>query len=338
MSRLQDVATLAGFSKATISRVINNSQSVSASTQKKVMDALATLNINANELKRSVEGTMMIGLVLPLQKNISSYSFGMDIIAGAEEMAFDKDYMILLGNSSGKEKENKLSAQMLNRDVEGIIMLSTSNQLSKDHLHFVQQSGTPLVLVDQKIDGFSAHYVRGDNLLGSMTLVNYLLSLGHRNIAILSPAGHTTYSDRIKGYQFALMEKGITVPGNYQIISNDRRSFPDLIRALLNSESRPSAVFLTDPGSLSALIDIAGELNLNIPADLNVVVFDDIYTHLPDSYQNFFTSVTQSGKQIGRMAVDLLFQQIKNPDLEPQEIVLPGTVNIRQSTCAVNMN
>jgi LacI family transcriptional regulator len=67
-------------------------------------------------------------------------------------------------------------------------------------------------------------------------------------------------------------------------------------------------------------------------------VYDDTYGQYPDKYREFFTSITQSGMLLGNMAADVLLRQIRQPGLDKQEIVLPGTLNIRKSTTRVSAN
>ncbi|XOK62318.1 LacI family DNA-binding transcriptional regulator [Paenibacillus elgii] len=330
MSRLDEVAKRAGVSKSTVSRVINNSGTVSPAARQKVQEAMRELHFHAEELRRSPEGSATIGLILPFGKHIASHSFGVDIMAGAEEKAFEQDYMILIGNSFGG-REVALTSKMISRGVEGIIVLS-GDQKNREHAELLAASGIPMVLVDQKLEGVEAHLVRGDNFMGSVALMNHLLSLGHRRIALLSPNRHYTHRERVKGYRFALMEQELEVPPSYEVLLESGVSPEAELRALLRSEDRPTAVYAADPGHLGMLIGVANELRLRIPEELSVVTFDDTYAVLPEGYADFFTSVNQSGKLMGSMAVELLFRQWRDPELGVQEIVLPGKLNVRRST------
>ncbi|UUZ86051.1 LacI family transcriptional regulator [Paenibacillus sp. P26] len=123
MSKLLEVAKLAGVSKATVSRVINHSDTVSPGARDKVLEAMRALNFHMQELRRSPDGSAVLGLVMPFGKEIQGNSFGIDIMAGAEEKAFEKEYMILIGNSVGG-RESVLTSNMVNRGVEGLILLS----------------------------------------------------------------------------------------------------------------------------------------------------------------------------------------------------------------------
>ena len=280
MSKLEQVAKLAGVSKATVSRVINNGASISDNTRSKVNEALIALNLDAQQLKRNNQETRMIGFILPLRMRNAYNNFGIDIALGAEDKAFDNDYMPLVGDSStSKLKEESLVAAMLNRDVEGLIILSRWDSIT-DHLSMLKNSGVPFVLVDQKVNDFPAHYC----------------------IEIDNPE-----------------------PDTYNAMCQ-----------LLSTKPRPSAVFFSSPLSIEGCIRAVNEFKLRIPEDLSVVVFDDTYADLPKDYQDFFTAVNQSGKLVGSMAMEILFHQIKNPQAAPQEIIIPGTLNIRKSVARVS--
>ncbi|GLI06933.1 hypothetical protein YDYSG_29630 [Paenibacillus tyrfis] len=180
-----------------------------------------------------------------------------------------------------------------------------------------------MLLVDQKMEGVEAHLVRGDNFMGSVALINHLLSLGHHRIALLSPTRHYTHRE-------------LEVPPSYEVLVESGVSPEAELRALLGSEDRPTAIYAADPGYLGTLIRVAGELRLRIPEELSVVTFDDTYAALPEGYANFFTSVNQSGRLMGSMAVELLFRQWRDPELGAQKIVLPGKLNVADRSAGCN--
>ncbi|WP_147433388.1 LacI family DNA-binding transcriptional regulator [Paenibacillus ginsengarvi] len=328
MSKLLEVAKLAGVSKATVSRVINNSDAVSPQAKQKVLEAMETLKFQSHNLKRAPESSSMLGVVLPFGKHIWSHSFGIDILAGAEEKAFDHDYMILIGNSNGG-RETALTANMTSRGVEGLIVQSAERGQA-EHLRYVQSLGVPLVLVDQKVEGLQSHLVRGDNFSGAVTLMTHLFEHGHTRIGLVSPNKHFTYKERMKGYRFALLDRGIWMPESYEALGGDESLAAQLNRMLMQNEP-PTALFVASTGMLREIIDVLGEHNLRVPEHISIVTFDEHYSIVPEGYQEFFTSINQSGKLMGSMAVELLFQQLRNPAMEPQEIVLPGRFTERRS-------
>ncbi|MFK7697657.1 LacI family DNA-binding transcriptional regulator [Paenibacillus sp. HJGM_3] len=329
MSKLLEVARLAGVSKATVSRVINNADTVSAEARQKVMAAMQTLQLQSQELKRAPASSSMLGMILPFGKQITGQSFGIDILAGAEEKAFEHDYMILLGNSNGG-RETALTTSMVQRGVEGLIVQSAQRgQL--EHLQQVQAHGIPLVLVDQKIEGLAAHLVRGENFMGAAALMTHLIEQGHRRIGLVSPNKHFTYQERIKGYRYARMEHNIQLPLNFEALEEDDAPVTALLENMLTAEELPTALLVTAPGMLGKIIDVLNQFGFRIPDDISVVTFDESYTSLPEGYQDFFTSINQSGKMMGSMAVELLFRHQRDPELEPQEIVLPGKFTARKS-------
>lgn len=323
MSKLLEVAKLAGVSKATVSRVINNNDTVSPQARQKVLEAMEALKLQPHNLKRSSESSSILGVLLPFGKQIWSHSFGIDILAGTEEKAYDHDYMILLGNSNGG-RETALTASMTSRGVEGMIVQSAERGQS-EHLRQVQAQGIPLVLVDQKVDGLQAHLVRGDNFMGAVTLMTHLFEQGHTKIGLVAPNKHFTYKERIKGYRFALMERDIRLPDSlYEALDEREGTIQAQLERMLLSDDRPTALFVASTGLLGDVIAAANNRGLRIPDDISIVTFDEHYAIVPEGYQHFFTSINQSGKLMGSMAVELLFRQLRDPGMEPQEIVLPG--------------
>ncbi|MEF3303505.1 LacI family DNA-binding transcriptional regulator [Paenibacillus sp. GYB003] len=329
MSKLLEVAKLAGVSKATVSRVINNSDTVSPAAKQRVLEAMESLQVQPRHLKRAPESSSMLGVVLPFGKQIWSHSFGIDILAGAEEKAYEYDYMILLGNSNGG-RETVLTANMTSRGVDGLIVQSAERGQA-DHLRQAQSHGIPLVLVDQKVEGFEAHLVRGDNFQGAVTLMTHLFEHGHTRIGLVSPNKHFTYKERVKGYRFALLERGIRLPDGYEALDGGDVPVAERLGRMLSRSDRPTALFVASTGMLGEAVAIARERGLRVPDDISVVTFDEHYAVLPEGYQEFFTSINQSGKLMGSMAVELLFRQLRDPAMEPQEIVLPGRFVERRS-------
>lgn len=335
MATLQHIADMTGVSKATVSRVINNHPTVSPEIKKKVLDAIQTLKLDARALKRSQENSKMIGVILPFSSSISKNSFSLDILTGAEEKALERDYMILFGSSRGTiEKERELAFSMMNREVEGLIVLSVSKPDNADHLAGFNAKAVPIVCVDQKIEGVQSHVVRGDNVYGATSLAEHLYALGHRTFGIVAPHSlYSTFRERVAAFRAFLQEKGL----DFAEAHSATVSFGDSlepIRKLLTAEPRPTALFLPDPMLLMPVMQAVQSLGLSVPKDISIAVFDDDYTDLPDVYRNYFTSVSQSGKMLGRLAIELLFQSIQNPETGLQNIVVSGETKFLQSTAA----
>jgi DNA-binding LacI/PurR family transcriptional regulator len=335
MANLQDIATKAGVSKVTVSKVINNYESVSPATREKVLQALREMNIRASELKRSKDSSMMIGMLMPLG-DMSGNRFSMGILAGAEEKALEKDYFILIGNTVSMEREIKVAAKMLQRDVDGLVLLSVSDELHGKHLEQLINNRVPVVLVDQKLKDFPAHVVRGDNFAGAIKLIDYLVELGHRHIACitLNPT-RSTYADRVKGYRTGLMNAELSVlDSHYKIVGNGITAY-SVTQSLLQSEPRPTALFVAQPTMLMNVLKAVHEFGLRVPQDISIVVFDEQYAVLPEEYRGYFTSINQSAKLIGSIAIEILCQQMNDSAMDYQEIVLPGVLNVRKSTMPV---
>lgn len=162
--------------------------------------------------------------------------------------------------------------------------------------------------------------------------MKHLLDEGHTRIALLSPDKYYTHKERIKGFRFAMMERGAMPSSDLEVLLSPNDAYMDRLETLLDGEHRPTAIFVTDPGLLEGLLELLNRKRLLIPEDLSVVTFDDNYCFLPSEYRDFFTSINQPGKLIGSLAVELLFRHWRTPDMEMQEIVLPGKLNVRRST------
>ncbi|MDF2720693.1 MAG: substrate-binding protein [Paenibacillus sp.] len=332
----EEIAKLAGVSKATVSRVVHNSTTVSADTRKKVLHVIKELNVDVNIMKRKKESasSQIVGLLLPLNQNRFA-PFLMDIMVGAERKVLENDYMMLMsGISEDTSRNDHILDKMAEKEVEGMIVFPSENIAAKS-LEELQDKGIPFVCVDQILTGIEADQVHADNVKGSVVLMKHLHELGHRRIAIMYHKELFSLRERLRGCQLSMLEHGIPLEEalfiNTPELKNSNAIYLQVLN-LLQGPDRPTAMVLTSPHYAVGVIRALNELDLRVPEHISLVTFDDHYAALPAEYQQFFTAVVQNAQQIGRLAAEQLFHRIQNPDQPVQEILLPGTLNVRQST------
>lgn len=335
---LKDIAGQLGVSTALVSIVLNNrgdEKGVSAETQRKVWDLAGKLNYRPNQVARSLRlgNSKTIGLIIADISNV----FYSVIAKSIEEQASQNGYSIIFTSAEeNPEKEEEMLRVLLNKGVDGLI-LSTSF-CDREQMRRLRDSNIPFVLIDRYVPGVKTNYVVSDNYRGAFEMTEHLLSLGHERIALLhvTPSHLTTMKHRISGYQEALRKNGHRVKGKLiREIPYDhiKENMELALKELILDEKIDSVFFLNNKLTIAGL-DVLKRLNMRIPYDISIASFDDIDLFRFSSPP--VTSVSQPKEEIGRVAFEVLLNQLNDREAELQQIVLPVKLNIRES-CGSSM-
>jgi LacI family transcriptional regulator/LacI family repressor for deo operon, udp, cdd, tsx, nupC, and nupG len=198
-------------------------------------------------------------------------------------------------------------------------------------LDSVRRSGLPLVVLDRTIDGLDADIVKVDNIQGAYTAVKHLLDLGHERIAtIVGSASLSTGRERLRGYEDALRDAGVSV--NPALIKRGDSQKEDgyvLARELMLAGEPPTALFVGNSLMTLGALQAMRELNVRVPQDVALVGFDD----MPWSSELCppLTAISQPTYELGREAVDLLLRRLAEPNALLRTVVLQTHLVIRES-------
>ena len=189
------------------------------------------------------------------------------------------------------------------------------------------------MLVDRSIAGYQGDLVQGDSVAGARVLVEHLIGLGHRRIAMITEPGDvSTARDRVRGYREALAEAGIEL--RPELVAESSAIRPGMARdaalALLDLPERPTAIFALNNIAASGVAEAARERRLVIPADLGLVCFDDI--ELASRLDPFLTVLAQPAETFGTIGMQLLLDRVAGRTSERgRTVVLPGELVVRAS-------
>lgn len=341
---IQDVARLAGVSTATVSAVINGKRGVSERLTRRVQHAVQALNYQPDHVARSlrVKRTHTIGMVMP---QIGSLFFA-DVLRGAEDLATQEGYNVLICNSRGDANQEKAHLAMLvSRRVDGILLASEDPHFA---YHWFSPRNLPLVLFDRIPGGFKGTVVTTDNTAASYEATRYLIRLGHQRIAVIAgPPDISTSNERIDGFRTAMSEAGLIVReeyfkrGNYKLEAGYECAL-ELLRASLP----PTAIFSLNYEMTLGLLRAIAESGLQCPQQVSVLGFDDFVAGIDGfSWATMFspklTTVAQASYELGRRATEVLLKKIKLSGTGTEEneegiVRLPATLRIRESTAPPN--
>ncbi|MDI6828592.1 MAG: LacI family DNA-binding transcriptional regulator [Armatimonadota bacterium] len=324
---IKDVAKFAGVSTATVSRVLNGSNSVSEETRIRVERAIADLGYRYNALARGLKKrrTGLLGHIVPSIAGPVSPA----LARAVEDQAQKFGYNVILCNSYDSiEKERAYIDILLERRADGIVM---SSPILPEHITFLRERGMPLAIIERRMETTGFYFVEPDNLKGARGAVEYLIKLGHRRIAMITGPMHTLISQmRAKGYADALGDAGIPVDPDLKTEGDySRASGFQAMQKFLAMRHRPTAVFAANDAMAIGAMQAAHQAGLKIPEDISFIGFDDTYAELTIPQ---LTSVHQPLYEIGVLAAKLVVAQIQgNADQYRMENILPCYLKERES-------
>lgn len=322
MSNIRDVARLAGVSVATVSRALSAPEKVSAESLAKVHKAIDQVGYRPNMLARNFRSTRAYAVVV-LVPDISNPFYSL-FIRALEDRAHQKGYAVLLGDTRGlPEREMEYIRRVETRLADGVIQLRPSSDNIPPGVPCVNACGCEFT---------TGPSIRIDNRGAARSMVNYLISLGHKRIGVISGLKDNPHSiDRLEGYKEALAEAGIPFERDL-IAEGDFTMWSGLNAAFqfCNMKHRPTAIFsMNDEMAIGAMQTLKGQ-GIRIPEDMSVTGFDDIaYARYSDPS---LTTISQPAEEMGKMAMDMLLKVIEGEPLSQHECVLPTEFIIRKST------
>jgi LacI family transcriptional regulator len=331
---IREVASRAGVSPMTVSRVVNESPRVSPDTRRRVEAAIAELGYVPNRLARGLirRKTGALGVIVP---DVANPFFTL-VVRGAEEVAWRAGYHVILCNTQGDlERERGYLEDMIAFQVEGLLIAPVGDR-SRPHLRVLARNGVPFVLVDRSVSGFDADLVQGDSVAGARRLVEHLIGLGHRRIAMITETVEvSTARDRLQGYRDALARAGVEFRPELvaEASAIDPGSAYDATVRLLELPERPTAIFAVNNVVALGVAEAARARGVAIPGDLALVCFDDI--DAASRIYPFLTVMAQPAETFGTIAIQLLLDRLAGRVGERRRIVvLPPDFVVRESSGA----
>ncbi len=325
---IYDIARESGVSYSTVSRVLNGFEFVKDVTREKVLEAAERLGYVANLQARSLAGgrSNVVGLLVPKIDN----SYVTEIAAGIDdELAKANLNMILYTTHRHTGKEHEYVKSIAGGMMDGMLLLVPL--AINAYLETLHERHFPHVLIDQHDPSGISSEVMGQNYEGAYQATEYLIQLGHRHIAFITGLLelHSTH-ERLRAYKMALNDHGIPYRPEY-VLQGDFYEIEAyrVTGELLALPEPPTAIFasndLTAIGSMNALRDHG----ISVPDDISVIGFDDISQAAFTNPR--LTTIRQPLDQMGRKAVELLIEQIENPERPSRRITLATELVVRDS-------
>ena len=310
---IDDVAKLAGVSRATAGRVVGNYGSVSEKSRERVWDAVRQLDYQPNLIARGLRSqtTKTIAVIVGSIRNTYSTA----LVYAVEKEAQKKGYNVLICTTHEDiEKELKHLKDLNSRKVDGVILMSAYRadaNMDKKYKEFYI-SKLPIVFVDRNIPGINRDVIQSENFDASYKATKYLMYMGHRKIGIIATSNFSTVQERIKGYKAAFANAGIEYDESL-IASVDELSDKmsrKVCHEFLEEHPDITALYILKNSLCSGVLLDLKERQMKIPQDISLLVWDDEeYNELLD-----ITTIEQPITEIGKQATRRLFELIGEPE------------------------
>lgn len=322
---LHDVAALAGVSHQTVSRVVNASSHVSASTRARVEDAIGRLGYRPNLSARALatSSTRLIGIVAGGFPHM-----GPAATVGAIELAARArglTTLVAVLDEGSAAEVSEVHGAFLAHGVQGIIAVTPRQQLA-DLL--ASHGRTPTVLITEARPGLTDHHlVAVDSHLGALRATQALIEGGARDIRHVSgPPDWFDAINREAGWRDALTAAGLPIPE--PLVGDWSADTGYAIGRRMAAGPLPDGVFCANDLTALGLLAAFREAGVRVPADVSVVGFDDI--DAARYLQPALTTVRQPFSELGHAALDRLVAVIEGRTLGP--LALEPTLMVRAST------
>lgn len=321
---IRDVATHAGVSYQTVSRVLNDRPDVSDETRQRVKQVIAELGYRPNRAAKSLAGreSKVLGAIV----RGFSYFGPAQLVAEAEHAASQGGYDLLVDNvpDASEEQIGLAIDQMDSWAVDGILInINVPDSVLQRVAHI------PIVQTEIRI-GTTVPSVYVDQAHGVKQAVEYLIDLGHTKFAEISgPYDWVVSTLRHKTWQETLSQHGMmagpSIEGNWSVDGGYRAA-----QHLLALEDDFTALIVGNDEMAIGAIHALEDHGFEVPHDVSVVGMDDI--PLAAHIRPPLTTIRQDFKGFGSEAIKYLLERIKNPDSEPEQRgVLPELI-VREST------
>ena len=324
------VAKKAKCSIATVSNVLNNKGRVGPKKRKEVLRAVKTLGYQVNSVGRSlrIRRSEIMGLLFyPSCAQIFKNPFYAEIMEGLEEDLTRRGYHLLLAGYEVSVADTPIPNFLVQRKVDGMILMG---RFPSAIIQSFTRVSSPLLLLDANIE-YPIDSVISDGFSAEISVVEHLVSRGHRNILMLAYSMEDYNIDlRIQGFLAGLTQFGLS--GGEKNVMRHLISHDDIyreLRAKMDGPNPPTAIVTINDTLAMAMITRLKEDKIKIPKQLSVVGYDDDNVMLDG--RPFLTTVRVNKKELGRIGAELIIKRINTPNTPVVKLRLPVELISRES-------
>jgi len=307
---IKDIARELGISPSTVSRALKDHPDISAKTRKAVKELAKKLNYEPNAIALSLRSrsSRTIGVIIP---EIVHYFFS-SVISGIEEIAYESGYTVIICQSNEDyDKEKNIIHTLMSKRVDGILVSVSKTTTNYDHFLELQKSNIPVVFYDRVLNIPNSDRVIVDDYTGAYKAVDHLIKMGCKRIAHLATSQELLIGrNRKEGYIQALKDNDIEVDEEIILRCDTDRHAQKCIPYILSLQKKVDGIFAVNDLTAITAMSIIKRSGYKIPDDIAIVGFSNsIYSSMTDPP---LTTIEQQGNEVGKKAISLLLDRIRN--------------------------
>lgn len=328
---IKRIAELAGVSKATVSRVLNDYPHISPELRERVLQVISETGYARNPIARMLTANRsnMIGLVIPTgAKFVFSDPYFPKLTEGISRAANQHNLTLsLFLFHSEDDGVTTIRNIIANGMFDGLLV--TGDRIDDEILPLLIKHDVRFVLIGRSLHHADIHYIDSDNYAGGMLATRHLIQRGYRRIGIVAVDHNIAGVDRLNGYRQALEDHGIAYDpalvayGDFSMDSGARG-----VEALLLQ--KPDAIFVVSDTMALGALRLLRERQIRVPDDMGIMSFDDLPPAIQADPQ--LSTIRQPIDQQGALAVETILQLIENPTRPLRQVTLPVELIVRAST------
>lgn len=331
----EDIARLAHVSTATVSRVLTGSGQVSDERRQLVLEATEQLSYRTSRAARTLrrQRADTIGLIV----SDVEYPFVASIARVVENAAAERGFALSVCNSDEDlGRERTYIDLLIEERVAGVIISPATEDASA--LAPLREAGIPVVTIDRTVAADMVDSVLLDNAAATRLLMEDLLGHGHRNFAaVIGTTVATPSRERLETMRSILEridDATLVVAGSRlgETVGLQRTLEtigPAAIALTREAHPQPTAYVCANAAMLTSVMSALDQEGIRVPEDVAVVGFDDMLGF--SLFRTPITVVAQPTQELGRLAVDLLFDRITEPDRPARTVRVPPELVVRRS-------
>ena len=326
MARLEDVAKDSGFSRATVSRVINEETRVKPETVRKIKESMEKLGYKPNLAARALSSGRKnaVAVLLP---DVTALYYS-NLLRGITDVAQDVFYHTIVKSI----QKIDLAADLIDSNmVDGFIIRHSSYNEKIDRLiKKIEKSQIPVIFIGRPFNDSRSPSIIVDNVGGARKMGHYFAGNNYRKILFITGrADNIDSNDRKYGFRMGLSERGYNLENLVEAEGDfsKEKAYQIATRYLKNGEY--DAVFAANDNSAMGVLHYLNENGIKVPEDVSVAGFDDAF--FAEYLWPPLTTVRQPMYQIGQVAMNNMLRIIGRESSVPAEVILPTELIVRKS-------
>ncbi|MCC9167370.1 LacI family DNA-binding transcriptional regulator [Pontibacter harenae] len=321
---IYDIAKRLGVSPTTVSRALNDHPAVNKNTKQKIYEKATQMGYRSNMFASNLrkQRTNTIGLIVPRLNS----PFQSSAIAGMEKVANEAGYNLIISQSlENVQKEIANANTMFNSRVDGLLVSLAYNTESLDHFEPFINKAIPVIFYDRVAEHKSCTNILIDNIQAAYKATSHLIEQGCKNIVHISGnLNRNVYSDRLKGYKYALIDNDLPFEDSFVITNTlSEEAGIEAAQQILAMDSKPDGIFVSNDTCAVSCMKTLKQAGMSIPKDIAVVGFNN--DPLTRVIEPNLTTIDYPGYEMGEVAARSLIHFLNGLS----DVTITNTITLR---------